>query len=157
MVDPSPTTNSHPHNNVDGLHSHVEKAAAQKKRTRFSDEVQTVNGEGGAEGGGMEVEVHEQKLVSSESSSPETVPRGGVGGAPTTDEKKGEPRKGKELSDTKKTPEVEERVVSSSQDGRFLKYELEIGRGSFKTVYKGLDTETGVAVAWCELQVSMTL
>ena len=36
---------------------------------------------------------------------------------------------------------------------RFLKFEEEIGRGSFKTVYKGLDTETGVAVAWCELQV----
>jgi WNK lysine deficient protein kinase len=27
-----------------------------------------------------------------------------------------------------------------------------LGRGSFKTVYRGLDTETGVAVAWCELQ-----
>lgn len=39
-----------------------------------------------------------------------------------------------------------------SPDGRFLKFEEEIGRGSFKTVYKGLDTSTGVAVAWCELQ-----
>jgi WNK lysine deficient protein kinase len=29
-----------------------------------------------------------------------------------------------------------------------------LGRGSFKTVYRGLDTETGVAVAWCELQGS---
>lgn len=36
---------------------------------------------------------------------------------------------------------------------RFLKFEEEIGRGSFKTVYRGLDTQTGVAVAWCELQV----
>ena len=27
-----------------------------------------------------------------------------------------------------------------------------MGRGAFKTVFKGLDTETGVAVAWCELQ-----
>lgn len=35
---------------------------------------------------------------------------------------------------------------------RFFKYEEEIGRGSFKTVYRGLDTQTGVAVAWCELQ-----
>ncbi|KAL3170995.1 hypothetical protein MRX96_013892 [Rhipicephalus microplus] len=42
----------------------------------------------------------------------------------------------------------------TSPDGRFLKFEEEIGRGSFKTVYKGLDTATGVAVAWCELQVS---
>ncbi|XP_022240871.1 serine/threonine-protein kinase WNK-like [Limulus polyphemus] len=40
----------------------------------------------------------------------------------------------------------------TSSDGRFLKFEEEIGRGSFKTVYKGLDTATGVAVAWCELQ-----
>ncbi|XP_065312198.1 serine/threonine-protein kinase WNK4 isoform X2 [Dermacentor albipictus] len=40
----------------------------------------------------------------------------------------------------------------TSPDGRFLKFEEEIGRGSFKTVYKGLDTATGVAVAWCELQ-----
>ncbi|XP_022251309.1 serine/threonine-protein kinase WNK1-like isoform X2 [Limulus polyphemus] len=40
----------------------------------------------------------------------------------------------------------------SSPDGRFLKFEEEVGRGSFKTVYKGLDTATGVAVAWCELQ-----
>ena len=48
---------------------------------------------------------------------------------------------------------VEEKAVASSLDGRFLKFDVEIGRGSFKTVYKGLDTETGVAVAWCELQV----
>ena len=49
--------------------------------------------------------------------------------------------------------EMEEKVVSTSPDQRFLKFDLEIGRGSFKTVYKGLDTETGVQVAWCELQV----
>jgi len=36
---------------------------------------------------------------------------------------------------------------------RYLKFDDEIGRGSFKTVYRGLDTETGVSVAWCELQV----
>lgn len=50
--------------------------------------------------------------------------------------------------------EAEEKAVSASPDGRFLKFDIEVGRGSFKTVYKGLDTETGVAVAWCELQVS---
>lgn len=43
-----------------------------------------------------------------------------------------------------------------SNDGRFLKFDIEIGRGSFKTVYKGLDTETTVEVAWCELQVYPT-
>ena len=53
--------------------------------------------------------------------------------------------------------EPEDRVIANSPDGRFLKYDIVIGRGSFKTVYKGLDTETGVAVAWCELQVSFTI
>nr|XP_027201671.1 serine/threonine-protein kinase WNK1-like isoform X2 [Dermatophagoides pteronyssinus] len=44
-----------------------------------------------------------------------------------------------------------EDVLDQSSDGRYLKLE-EIGRGSFKTVYKGLDSASGVAVAWCELQ-----
>ena len=58
---------------------------------------------------------------------------------------------GKNIPET----EMDERVVKTSPTGRFLQYDLEIGRGSFKTVYKGLDTETGVAVAWCELLVCM--
>ena len=53
--------------------------------------------------------------------------------------------------------EAEEKAVGVSPDGRFLKFDIEVGRGSFKTVYKGLDTETGVAVAWCELQVFYVL
>ncbi|XP_065744361.1 serine/threonine-protein kinase WNK1 isoform X3 [Phocoena phocoena] len=48
--------------------------------------------------------------------------------------------------------ELETKAVGISNDGRFLKFDIEIGRGSFKTVYKGLDTETTVEVAWCELQ-----
>lgn len=44
--------------------------------------------------------------------------------------------------------------VAMSPCGRFFKYDKEVGRGSFKTVYRGLDTETGVAVAWCELLVN---
>ncbi|XP_068595010.1 serine/threonine-protein kinase WNK1 [Brachionichthys hirsutus] len=48
--------------------------------------------------------------------------------------------------------EAEIKAVGTSPDGRFLKFDIEIGRGSFKTVYKGLDTETTVEVAWCELQ-----
>lgn len=47
----------------------------------------------------------------------------------------------------------EVKARDQSPDGRFLKFE-EIGRGSFKTVYKGLDTTTGVNLAWCELQVN---
>ncbi|XP_055766891.1 serine/threonine-protein kinase WNK2 isoform X2 [Salvelinus fontinalis] len=48
--------------------------------------------------------------------------------------------------------ENEIKAVSTSPGGRFLKFDTEIGRGSFKTVYKGLDTDTWVEVAWCELQ-----
>ncbi|XDV51339.1 hypothetical protein PO909_020228 [Leuciscus waleckii] len=44
------------------------------------------------------------------------------------------------------------KAISTSPGGRFLKFDIELGRGSFKTVYKGLDTETWVEVAWCELQ-----
>ncbi|MEQ2271658.1 hypothetical protein XENORESO_007359, partial [Xenotaenia resolanae] len=48
--------------------------------------------------------------------------------------------------------EAEMKAVSTSPGGRFLKFDIELGRGSFKTVYKGLDSETWVEVAWCELQ-----
>ncbi|XP_072731895.1 serine/threonine-protein kinase WNK2 isoform X9 [Ciconia boyciana] len=48
--------------------------------------------------------------------------------------------------------EADMKAVATSLDGRFLKFDIELGRGSFKTVYKGLDTETWVEVAWCELQ-----
>ncbi|XP_072025181.1 uncharacterized protein [Amphiura filiformis] len=64
---------------------------------------------------------------------------------------------GKEHGEVPVTPEhvnedIVDVAVDKSSDGRFLKFDYEVGRGSFKTVYKGLDTETGVAVAWCELQ-----
>ena len=47
----------------------------------------------------------------------------------------------------------DEKPIDESPNKRFLKYDIEIGHGSFKTVYKGLDTESGVPVAWCELHV----
>ncbi|VDM66234.1 unnamed protein product [Strongylus vulgaris] len=50
--------------------------------------------------------------------------------------------------------DAQEKPIDKSPSGRFLKFDEELGRGSFKTVYRGLDTETGVAVAWCELQES---
>lgn len=52
--------------------------------------------------------------------------------------------------------EAEMKAVATSPGGRFLKFDIELGRGAFKTVYKGLDTETWVEVAWCELQVRST-
>lgn len=59
------------------------------------------------------------------------------------------------LSDYEEDDEKNVEAVDRSPNGRFLKFDEEVGRGSFKTVYKGLDTETGVAVAWCELQASL--
>uniref|UniRef100_A0A8D0E1C4 WNK lysine deficient protein kinase 3 n=1 Tax=Salvator merianae TaxID=96440 RepID=A0A8D0E1C4_SALMN len=53
--------------------------------------------------------------------------------------------------------EAEMKAVATSPGGRFLKFDIELGRGAFKTVFKGLDTETWVEVAWCELQVVLLL
>ncbi|XP_026576687.1 serine/threonine-protein kinase WNK2 [Pseudonaja textilis] len=67
-----------------------------------------------------------------------------------------EPSKDQGKSKKEEAEEEEEeadmKAVATSPDGRFLKFDIELGRGSFKTVYKGLDTETWVEVAWCELQ-----
>ena len=49
---------------------------------------------------------------------------------------------------------VDEIAIDRSIDNRFLKFDRVIGRGAFKSVFKGLDTENGVPVAWCELHVS---
>uniref|UniRef100_A0A8C8JSE6 non-specific serine/threonine protein kinase n=1 Tax=Oncorhynchus tshawytscha TaxID=74940 RepID=A0A8C8JSE6_ONCTS len=61
------------------------------------------------------------------------------------------PQTGKER-DREQEEEAEMKAVATSPGGRFLKFDIELGRGAFKTVYKGLDTETWVEVAWCELQ-----
>ncbi|XP_027819997.1 serine/threonine-protein kinase WNK2 isoform X11 [Ovis aries] len=79
--------------------------------------------------------------------------------AATRKEDTGAPEARPELGRARREePEEEEddeddlKAVATSLDGRFLKFDIELGRGSFKTVYKGLDTETWVEVAWCELQ-----
>nr|XP_055044825.1 LOW QUALITY PROTEIN: serine/threonine-protein kinase WNK3 [Misgurnus anguillicaudatus] len=59
--------------------------------------------------------------------------------------------KGKER-DREQEEEAGMKAVATSPGGRFLKFDIELGRGAFKTVYKGLDSETWVEVAWCELQ-----
>ena len=63
-------------------------------------------------------------------------------------------RRGQESSDEE---EEEEKTLETSPDGKYYKVNQEIGRGSFKTVYRGLDANTGVAVAWCELMVSISI
>jgi hypothetical protein len=50
----------------------------------------------------------------------------------------------------------DDEAIAVSPCGRFFKYDKEVGRGSFKTVFRGLDTTNGVAVAWCELLVRAT-
>ncbi|XP_053551846.1 serine/threonine-protein kinase WNK3 isoform X2 [Bombina bombina] len=58
----------------------------------------------------------------------------------------------REKSEKEMEEEAEMKAVATSPGGRFLKFDIELGRGAFKTVFKGLDTETWVEVAWCELQ-----
>jgi WNK lysine deficient protein kinase len=42
-------------------------------------------------------------------------------------------------------------VAEESDNKRFVRYKVEVGRGAFKTVYKGYDTDEGVEVAWNKL------
>ncbi|XP_038623664.1 serine/threonine-protein kinase WNK1 [Tachyglossus aculeatus] len=85
---------------------------------------------------------------SSSSSSSSPPNRAPAGGSPAGS-REAEERSRRQQDDTE---ELETKAVGFSNDGRFLKFDIEIGRGSFKTVYRGLDTETTVEVAWCELQ-----
>ncbi|XP_065507262.1 serine/threonine-protein kinase WNK4 isoform X3 [Caloenas nicobarica] len=80
------------------------------------------------------------------------APGEGRGGSPPPPPPPPPGATGRREPEETESEEVETRAVATSPDGRFLKFDIEIGRGSFKTVYKGLDTETTVEVAWCELQ-----
>ncbi|XP_036847077.2 serine/threonine-protein kinase WNK2 isoform X3 [Manis javanica] len=82
---------------------------------------------------------------------PEAVAsRQGDAGAPEARPEPGRARR--DEPEEEQDDEDDLKAVATSLDGRFLKFDIELGRGSFKTVYKGLDTETWVEVAWCELQ-----
>ena len=117
----------------------------------------TTNGSGSASGGACTDNVRveadeglgeeagrEPSSIAGEEGDQQDVDVGGVaiGNTSTPDQQEGTLDK------------MSENAVGSSPSGRFLKFDIEVGRGSFKTVYRGLDTETGVAVAWCELSVS---
>ncbi|XP_070782815.1 serine/threonine-protein kinase WNK4 isoform X2 [Enoplosus armatus] len=88
------------------------------------------------------------------------VPRSGAQDASSESENELQNKQHKSLSritfntqwEQEEKDDLETEAVATSPDGRYLKFNIEIGRGSFKTVYKGLDTETTVEVAWCELQ-----
>jgi len=72
--------------------------------------------------------------------------------AKVAEDEESEDRARKKKQEEEEEEEEGQDAIDTSKDGRFLKFAEEIGRGSFKTVYRGLDTENGVAVAWCELQ-----
>ncbi|KAM8800691.1 serine/threonine-protein kinase WNK2 isoform 7-T7 [Rhynchonycteris naso] len=73
-------------------------------------------------------------------------------GVPEARPEPGRARRDEPEGEEEEDDEDDLKAVATSLDGRFLKFDIELGRGSFKTVYKGLDTETWVEVAWCELQ-----
>ncbi|XP_078065766.1 serine/threonine-protein kinase WNK2-like isoform X3 [Mustelus asterias] len=100
-----------------------------------------------------------QGEAAAEGSSTES--QGGKKGSATESVSADEEREGRAADSSRELPkckseeneeESEMKAVATSPDGRFLKFDIELGRGSFKTVYKGLDTETWLEVAWCELQ-----
>ncbi|XP_076423906.1 serine/threonine-protein kinase WNK1 isoform X10 [Peromyscus maniculatus bairdii] len=93
--------------------------------------------------------VSQPSLVGGKEEPPPSIGGSGSGGGGGSAKEQQEERNIQQQDDIE---ELETKAVGMSNDGRFLKFDIEIGRGSFKTVYKGLDTETTVEVAWCELQ-----
>lgn len=93
--------------------------------------------------------VSQPSLVEGKEEPPPSIGGSGSGGGGGSAKEQQEERNIQQQDDIE---ELETKAVGMSNDGRFLKFDIEIGRGSFKTVYKGLDTETTVEVAWCELQ-----
>ncbi|KAJ3144596.1 Serine/threonine-protein kinase wnk1 [Geranomyces michiganensis] len=49
------------------------------------------------------------------------------------------------------------RVIETDPTGRFEKYSEVLGKGAYKDVYKGFDTEEGMEVAWNQLRVDHLL
>ncbi|CAO2606384.1 Serine/threonine-protein kinase WNK1 [Lemmus lemmus] len=90
--------------------------------------------------------VSQPNLVGSKEEQPPNISGSGSGGSCAKEQQEERHQQQDDIE------ELETKAVGMSNDGRFLKFDIEIGRGSFKTVYKGLDTETTVEVAWCELQ-----
>ena len=49
----------------------------------------------------------------------------------------------------------EDDAVETSPDGRYSRYTKELGRGASKIVFKGLDEEEGMEVAWCQVNIGV--
>lgn len=48
--------------------------------------------------------------------------------------------------------EADSATVEVDPQDRFHRYDEEIAKGKFKTVYRGYDTENGIDVAWCKVR-----
>ena len=44
-------------------------------------------------------------------------------------------------------------MAEESPKGRFKRFHEELGRGAYKIVYKGVDHETGLEVAWNQISL----
>uniref|UniRef100_A0A8D3BQ56 Vacuolar protein-sorting-associated protein 25 n=1 Tax=Scophthalmus maximus TaxID=52904 RepID=A0A8D3BQ56_SCOMX len=99
-----------------------------------------------------EEEEEEEERADDPAPSPAPSPVSSAGTGSATPPRSQEPPGGSWEQEQEEKDDLDTKAVATSPDGRYLKFNIEIGRGSFKTVYKGLDTETTVEVAWCELQ-----
>jgi len=47
----------------------------------------------------------------------------------------------------------DDKVVETDPNGRYVRFEHKLGSGAFKTVYRALDTERGIEVAWNQVMI----
>ncbi|GAB4822726.1 hypothetical protein N2152v2_009772 [Parachlorella kessleri] len=57
-------------------------------------------------------------------------------------------------SDYDDDQEDEDEIVESDPTGRFSRYRHLVGRGRFKSVYKGFDEKQGIDIAWSKIEAS---
>ncbi|KAI4355269.1 hypothetical protein L6164_004059 [Bauhinia variegata] len=58
---------------------------------------------------------------------------------------------------TREPPEGEEDCVEKDPTGRYLRYNEILGKGAFKTVYRGFDAVDGIEVAWNQVRIDELL
>ena len=121
---------------------------AEQKDTKEEPSTEDANAIKASETGNTENSSAEVKESKSEDRNADTANK-----VETTETKPEAAPSKPQAQDHEDDADDESEASDQSLDGRFLKFPEIIGQGSFKTVYRGLDTNTGVSVAWCELQV----
>ncbi|MED6169027.1 Serine/threonine-protein kinase wnk3 [Stylosanthes scabra] len=61
------------------------------------------------------------------------------------------------LTVTRDTQDFEEDFVEKDPTGRYLRYNEILGKGAFKTVYRGFDEVDGIEVAWNQVRIDELL